>query len=218
MEKAKISKNIYIKMNSNSFDSEGNSYETKGEEAEYENKKHEEQEEKEEHAEQEEKPLTNLDLIKSISTTLTMILEENKNLKHYKEIIHKQKKMIFSSTTVPNISIYDYLIRIQTYSNIEKNTLIISLIYIDRLCELGHLTLTYYNIHRIIFSSILMAIKYNEDCFYDNKYYSEIAGVKLKELNIMENIFFEMCQFKFYVSFEIFEKYSQYLNSFEKNK
>ena len=218
MEKAKISKNIYIKMNSNSFDSEENSYETKGEEAEYENKKHEEQEEKEEHAEQEEKPLTNLDLIKSISTTLTMIIEENKNLKNYKEIIRKQKKMIFSANTVPNISIYDYLIRIQTYSNIEKNTLILSLIYIDRLCELGHLTLTYYNIHRIIFSSILTAIKYNEDCFYDNKYYSEIAGVKLKELNIMENIFVEMCQFKFYVSFEIFEKYSQYLNSFEKNK
>ena len=218
MEKAKISKNIYIKMNSNSFDSEENSYETNGEEAEYKNKKHEEQEDKKEHAEQEEKPLMNLDLIKSISTTLTMIIEENKNLKNYKEIIHKQKKMIFSSTTVTNISIYDYLIRIQTYSNIEKNTLILSLIYIDRLCELGHLTLTYYNIHRIIFSSILTAIKYNEDCFYDNKYYSEIAGVKLKELNIMENIFVEMCQFKLYVSFEIFEKYSQYLNSFEKDK
>ena len=205
-------------MNSNSFDSEENSYETNGEEAEYESKKHEEQEEKKEHEEQEEKALKNLDLIKSISTALTMILEENKNLKNYKEIIRKQKKMIFSANTVPNISIYDYLIRIQTYSNIEKNTLILSLIYIDRLCEIGHLTLTYYNIHRIIFVSILIAIKYNEDCFYDNKYYSEIAGVKLKELNIMENIFVEMCQFKFYVSFEIFEKYSQYLNSFEKNK
>ena len=214
MEKAKISKNIYIKMNSNSFDSEENSYETNGEEAEYKNKKHEEQEDKKEHAEQEEKPLMNLDLIKSISTTLTMIIEENKNLKNYKEIIHKQKKMIFSANTVPNISIYDYLIRIQTYSNIEKNTLILSLIYIDRLCEIGHLTLTYYNIHRIIFVSILIAIKYNEDCFYDNKYYSEIAGVKLKELNLMENIFVEMCQFKYYVSLEIFEKYSQYLNSF----
>ena len=215
MEKDKMSKNIYIKMNSNSFDSEENSYETNGEEAEYESKKHEEQEEKKEHEEQEEKALKNLDLIKSISTALTMILEENKNLKNYKEIIRKQKKMIFSANTVPNISIYDYLIRIQTYSNIEKNTLILSLIYIDRLCEIGHLTLTYYNIHRIIFVSILIAIKYNEDCFYDNKYYSEIAGVKLKELNLMENIFVEMCQFKYYVSLEIFEKYSQYLNSFE---
>ena len=89
MEKAKISKNIYIKMNSNSFDSEENSYETNGEEAEYESKKHEEQEEKKEHEEQEEKALKNLDLIKSISTALTMILEENKNLKNYKKIIHK---------------------------------------------------------------------------------------------------------------------------------
>ena len=202
MEKKALQKAIFIKMKSNSFDSEENSNQTdENSECKYKTKLPEEQ------------IINNLDLIKSISTTLTMILEENKNMKNYKEIVQKQKKMVFSSNSVPRISIYNYLIRIQKYSNIENNTLIISLIYIDRLCKISHLTLTYYNIHRIIFTSILIAIKYNEDCFYDNKYYSEIAGVKLKELNYMEKIFVEMCKFKLFVSIEIFKNYNKYLNS-----
>ena len=34
--------------------------------------------------------------------------------------------------------------------------------------------------HRIFFSAFLISIKYNEDSFYDNKYYKDIAGGKLK--------------------------------------
>ena len=187
-------------MNADSFDSEKESYDT-------------DREENELNISTEEIKIKNLDLIKSISTALTMILEENKNLEKYNEVIHKQSKMVFSANSIPKISIYDYLIRIQTYACIDKNTLIISLIYIDRICEIGHITLTYYNIHRVLFTSIIIAIKYNEDSFYDNKYYSEIAGVKLNELNILENTFVQKCNFKFYISDDIFEKYSRYLNS-----
>ena len=121
--------------------------------------------------------------------------------------------MVFSANSVPNISIKDYLIRIQTYSGIEKSTMILSLIYIDRICEVAELTLTYYNIHRILFASVLMAIKYNEDNFYDNKFYSEIAGVKLKELKLIEYTFLDMIDFKMFVDDDTFEKYTQYLEN-----
>lgn len=120
----------------------------------------------------EDKSRTNIELIKAIAKTLTMIIDENEKLPNLKEIIKKQSKLIFSANSIPKISLYDYLIRIQTYTHLERSTLISSLIYIDRLCELGKLTLTYYNIHRILFAGILIAIKYNEDEFYDNKYYA----------------------------------------------
>lgn len=55
----------------------------------------------------------NIDIINSISEALTLILEENKKLKNYKELIVKQSKMIFSSKSIPSISILDYLKRIQ---------------------------------------------------------------------------------------------------------
>ena len=163
----------------------------------------------------EDQNLNNFELIKAISDTLTTILEENKKLPNLKEIILKQNKMCFSSNSIPNISIYDYLKRIQEYSNIENNTFILSLIYIDRLCTLGKITLTYYNIHRILFGAILISIKYNEDNFYDNQYYSEIGGIKLKELNLLEYNFAKIMNSNFFVNKSIFEIYRLYLDNYE---
>ena len=159
---------------------------------------------------------TNLELIKSISNALTTILEENKKLENFKEIVKKQSKMVFSANTVPNISIKDYLIRIQTYSCIEKSTLILSLILIDHTCKKSDLVLTYYNIHRVLFGSVLIAIKSNEDSYYDNKFYSEIAGVKLKELKLIEYNFLELNDFNVFVNDKEYEQYRQYLEDFNK--
>ena len=86
--------------------------------------------------------------------------------------------MVFSANSIPGISINDYLIRIQTYSGIEKSTLILSLILIDHICKKTELVLTYYNIHRLVFTSILISLKFNEDTYYDNKYYSETNRYK----------------------------------------
>ena len=157
----------------------------------------------------------NLDLIKSISNALTTILEENKKLDNYKEIIKKQSKMVFSANSIPNISIKDYLIRIQTYSGIEKSTLILSLILIDHICKKSQLILTYYNIHRLLFGSVLISIKFNEDTYYDNKFYSEIAGVKLKELKMIEYSFLELSDFNVCVDPQEFEQYRQYLEEYK---
>ena len=159
--------------------------------------------------------LPNLNLIKAISQTLTSILENNKKLPNFKEILKNQGKMVFSANLIPDISIEEYLIRIQTYANMEKSTLILSLILIDRLCQKSNLTLTYHNIHRIIFSSILISIKYNEDNYYDNKYYAEIAGVKIKELKILEYNFISLLHFNLFIQDDIYEKYKQYLLEFE---
>ena len=159
--------------------------------------------------------IENLNLIKSISQTLSSILETNKKSNNYKEIIKNQAKMVFSANLIPEISVEDYLIRIQTYSNVEKSTLIISLILIDRLCQKANVTLTYHNIHRIIFSAILVSIKYNEDSYYDNKYYAEIAGVKLKELKLLEYNFISMLHFNLFIQDSIYEKYRQYLDNFD---
>ena len=162
--------------------------------------------------------LQNLNLIKAISQTLTSILENNKKLPNFKEILKNQGKMVFSANLIPDISIEEYLIRIQTYANMEKSTLILSLILIDRLCQKSNLTLTYHNIHRIIFSSILISIKYNEDNYFDNQFYSEIAGVKLKELKLLEYNFISLLHFNLFIQDEIYDRYKKNLFDFEKEK
>ena len=177
-----------------------------------------EEETKQEKENEEDSPqskLPNYDLIRAIAITLISILEKNKNLENYKEIIRDQIRQVFNANIIPSISIKDYLIRIQTYSNIERSTLIISLIYIDRFCNKAKVTLTQYNIHKILFTSILMAIKFNEDDFYDNKYYSKIAGVKSKELNVLEYDFIKLLNCGLYVSKDLYDKYELYLKNFK---
>ena len=160
----------------------------------------------------ENKDTKNINLINSITKTLNTILEQNKKLKNYKDILKKQISMYFSANTIPNISIKDYLIRIQNYSEMEKSTLILSLILIDKMCKKSGIVLTHYNIHRILFSSVLIAIKYNEDSYFDNNFYSQIAGVKPNELKLLEYTFLEYNDFSIYVNDIEYEQYEKYLN------
>jgi hypothetical protein len=155
--------------------------------------------------------IQNIELINAISNTLTTILEKNKKLKNYREILKKQSLMYFSAYTIPNISIKDYLIRIQNYSLMEKSTLILSLILIDHMCKKSNIVLTPYNIHRILFSSVIISIKYNEDSYYDNNFYAQIAGIKPNELKLLEYKFLELNDFNVYVKDTEYEQYEKYL-------
>ena len=152
-----------------------------------------------------------MNLINAISKTLTTILENNKKLKNYRDILKKQSMMYFSANSIPNITIKDYLIRIQNYSGIEKSTLILSMILIDHMCKKSNIVLTIYNIHRILFSSVLISIKYNEDSYYDNTFYAQIAGIKPNELKLLEYKFLELNDFNVYVKDTEYEQYEKYL-------
>jgi hypothetical protein len=169
--------------------------------------------EKNEENEEEEEIKIDIKLLTSIANTLIKVLEESNKDNEIKQIIRNQKKMPFSSNTAPQISIFDYLKRIQTYGGMENSTLILSLIYIDRLCE-KNITLTKFNIHRILFAAILIAVKYNEDSFYENSYYAQIAGIKNKELKVIEYTFLEMINFNAYVDEDTFNLYKESLYNF----
>ena len=204
-------------MNSDSFDSEALSGDS-SEERETKNQSDKEKGKNEDEEENEKPQLKNQNLIKSISNVLTTILEENKKIHNYKEIVKKQSKMLFSANSIPGISINDYLSRIQLYSGMEKSTLILSLIQIDHTCKKSGLTLTYNNIHRLLFAAVLISIKFNEDTYYDNKYYAEIAGVKLKELKMIEYSFLDLNDFNIFVNQKEYEQYRSYLEEFNRIK
>ena len=154
-------------------------------------------------------------LFNAISRILNQIIHQSKKLPNYLDIIKSQEKMSFSSKKIPSISIKDYLKRIQTYTELENSTLILSLIYIDRICQLGNIVLTSHNIHRILFCAIYLALKYNEDQIYKTDYYAQIAGISVKELNLIENDFASFIEFNFFVDDKLFSKYENYLKNFE---
>ena len=144
-------------------------------------------------------------LIKKISIILEKVIYLNSNK-------FQKKKSIFNCNFIPNISLYNYIYRIQKYSEVEDNTLILALIYIDRIC-CNNFIINYYNIHKILLVSVVFAIKYNEDNYYTNSYYSKIGGIKINEFNALEKEFAQIIDFQFYVKKSLFDKYYKYINN-----
>lgn len=148
-------------------------------------------------------------IIESINKTLEKLINKKKKKKN---TINKLTA-IFLSETIPEISVLDYLIRIIKYTYCEESTMILGLIYLDRIC-LKNILISKYNIHKLLFVSILLAIKNNEDQIYKNDYYCEVSGINLSDLCLMEYNFAILLNFNFYVNdFE----YNLYKNAIDMN-
>jgi hypothetical protein len=157
-------------------------------------------------------------VMKAVSNILLEIVNENKNNKTSKDNLEKQKKLSFHSKNPASVTVSAYLERILKYTHIEESTLVIALIFIDRICELNDLVLTEFNIHRVLFTAIIAAIKYNEDDYYSNSYYSKVGGVTVKELNTMEYEFIKLIKYTLFIKTDLFEKYKIYLNHYQVKK
>ena len=140
---------------------------------------------------------------------LLHILSQNKKSIDYLKKINSNQDGHFTFKMKPSISLLDYLRRILKYLRIEYSTLIIAMIYIDRICK-EKVFLNEYNIHRIMLISIYIAYTYNEDCIYDNKYLALVSGLSRNEMLLLEEDFLDLIEFKLYVSDEIFEQYKKY--------
>lgn len=61
----------------------------------------------------------------------------------------------------------------------------------------------------------MAAIKYNEDDFYSNQYYSKVGGVTLQEINALEDEFLKMINFSLWIDKQEFDKYKVYLAQYQ---
>ena len=62
---------------------------------------------------------------------------------------------------------------------------------------------------------MIIAIKYNEDDYFDNTFYAKVGGVSRKEIDKLEYEFLSLIDFNLYVSEEVFDKYNNYIKSVE---
>ena len=144
-----------------------------------------------------------IQITKSIISVLTELIEKNqKNINNNNLNLDDD---IFNSKSIPNISTYDYMLRIVEYSNLEENTLILSLIYIDKIARIKKITK--YNIYKYLITSVLIALKYNEDEIYNNNYYSQIGGINNEELMQLELNFLVLIDFNTHINNNTFEQY-----------
>jgi hypothetical protein len=119
----------------------------------------------------------------------------------------------FTPLKTVSISISDYISRILNYAYCSESAYIISLIYLDRLLNMyGRSYYNHRSFHRFYITSILIATKYIDDYYLSNKYYARIAGVPVRELNLLESKFLSYIQYDLYVSDEEFNKYLEMIS------
>ena len=145
-------------------------------------------------------------IIKSISKNLKEIISENIQNNQRKYI----KNDIFYYRHIPTITIEDYIKRIYKCTKMNISSLINSIIYIDTFCEMNKYVLSMHNIHRILLTSCLLSIKFNEDINVNTKYYAEVAGIPVQDLNNLEFYFIVKIRFSLLVDYYMYQKYFEY--------
>ena len=109
---------------------------------------------------------------------------------------------VFQSTTVPRVNLRDYLVRLLKYTKADESSLIFAAIYINRLLKTSTVQFNSLTAHRITLTALVLAIKYNEDDIFSNKFYSKVGGCKLNELRTYETVFCQLVKFNFFVTEE----------------
>ena len=140
---------------------------------------------------------------------LLHILSENKKSNDYYKKIDLNQDGHFTFKMTPSIPLFVYLQRILKYVKIEFSTLIIAMIYIDRICR-EKVFLNEFNIHRVMLISIYMAYIYNEDKVFDNKYLALVSGLSMAEMMTLQEDFLDLIEFNLFVSDEVFGQYKKY--------
>jgi Cyclin len=140
----------------------------------------------------------------SVVEAVTSVLEtylSAQNLQH-------SVNTIFHTAKPPNISIKQYLKRLEQYMKCSIEAYIIALIYLDRLTTRNkEIVLNIYCIHRLFLVSLVVALKFFDDKYYKNAYYSKVGGIPNAELNELEVSFLVCLDFNLFVSTEEYENY-----------
>ncbi|EPZ32090.1 negative regulatory factor [Rozella allomycis CSF55] len=123
----------------------------------------------------------------------------------------------FHSQCIPKFSIISYFQRISQYALCSNETFIFALIYIDRvLASCPSILLTSLNIHRMFLTSVLIAGKYNDDCFFANSHYARIGGISCTEMTNLEREFLAYLKYDLSVPLSTYDYYTKNLDSFLK--
>ena len=105
-------------------------------------------------------------------------------------------------------TIFEFCANIMILTKMEKEVIILSLIYIERLIFNTGFIINSRNWRRIIFISLIIASKIWDDDSLENIHYSQVfTHLKIGEINLIERTFLELINYKVFVKFSEYIKY-----------
>ena len=131
----------------------------------------------------------NLPLIKAASELLKEMVTKNSRKK--KSHCYKD---VFYNKNIPSMSIENYISRIVSYTQMDDNLLIITIISMNSYIKKNKNIFTLNNIYRLFLASALINSKFYQDVNYSFGFFAKVGGVSIEELKALE--------FAFYVGIE----------------
>lgn len=146
------------------------------------------------------------------SNAVTLLLETYSVINSCKPHEHTAPMSIFENGdgTLPPLSFRDYISRILRYTSLSKEVFVASLIILDRFLAASNGAVTFRDssMHRLFFTSFVLASKLLEDDCYDMTFFAKLGGVTKKELCDLEERFLKTLNFSLGVSEGIFAWYN----------
>lgn len=138
------------------------------------------------------------DLITIISRMLTSIVLINDSTTSLDiKYLSNEYLTRFHSRSPPQISIYNYLLRLSHYSSLENCVLIATVYYIDLLTrQYPSFALNSLTVHRFLLTATTIASKALCDSFCSNNHYAKVGGVNVIELNLLEVEFLKWVNYR----------------------
>ena len=140
------------------------------------------------------------EIVLFISTKFNSIIAYHKGNKRKQK---RRKNEYIYSSFIPVISIEGFLKLIIKYTEIERNTLIVSYLNIIQLMNKENFIIETNNIYILLLASCILAKKVLEDLILENSYYCQIGLFTAKELNLAEYSLF--CRLDYNVNYTMEE-------------
>ncbi|KAH9616024.1 hypothetical protein KSS87_014842 [Heliosperma pusillum] len=150
-----------------------------------------------------------------IVSILASVLEKNihTNEKMLKRSRTKDIVTIFHGTRAPTLSIRRYINRVFEYSKCSPSCLVLAYVYLLCFIQQTNSYVTSLNVHRLLFTCVLVAVKFLEDEHFDNSYFAKIGGISRTEMNNLELKLLSTLDYRLQVSVDTFDRYCMHLEN-----
>ena len=163
----------------------------------------------------------NKEIFESGSTESDYIIDVN-TMDKFKSYLLKQAEVfdddfIYSAMHIPTRKyvpppdpqvVFEFCANIMILTKMEKEVIIITLLYLERFIFNTGLLLTSRNWRRIIFITMAIASKIWDDDSFENNHFAQVfKHLSIGEINLLERTFLEMINYKVYVKCSEYFKY-----------
>lgn len=119
--------------------------------------------------------------------------------------VPSQYRCFFGAGNGMALSIDKYLCRFKKWLRCSPECFVLALIYVCKIIKIENRLVNSYSIFRIFLAAIVAAAKFNDDKLCSERYYAEVGGISVAELNKLEIEILFLLKFDLYVSNAYFQ-------------